>query len=73
MKISNPFKKTVPISYEAKILISEIEQTKGALELAQLNFREVVNPALIDCYIYEVNAAQSRYQFLLRRAKQYGI
>ncbi len=26
-------------------------------------------PSLIDCYIYEWNAAQLRYQFLLRKFK----
>jgi hypothetical protein len=28
-----------------------------------------VDPTLIDCYIYELNATQLRYQFLLRRFK----
>lgn len=73
MKILNPFKKVNSVSHETNALILEIEQTKGALELAQINFGQVVDPALIDCYIYELNAAQLRYQFLLRRAKQYGI
>lgn len=73
MRIGNPFKKQKPVPYEARKLMSEIEQTKGALELAQSNFEQVIDPTLIDCYIFELNAAQLRYQFLLRRAKQYGI
>ena len=32
-------------------------------------FEQVVDPTLIDCYIYELNAVQLRYQFLLRRFK----
>ena len=38
----------------------ELEITKRSLEAAQSNFQTVVDEELIDCYIYEVNAAQSR-------------
>ena len=31
---------------------------------------QVVDPTLIDCYIYQLNAVQLRYQFLLRRFKR---
>lgn len=74
MKLLSPFKKTQPaMHYEAKKLVSEIEQTKDAIELARSNFEQVLDPCLIDCYIYELKAAQLRYQFLLKRAKQFGI
>ncbi len=49
----------------------EIEMTRTNLELAMANFDQAVDPTMIDCYIYEVNAAQLRYQFLLKQAKQY--
>ncbi len=52
------------------ILLTEINQTKLALESAYSNFENVVDPDLIDCYIYEVNAVQKRYKFLLRKAKE---
>ena len=51
-------------------LRSELEITKRSLESAQSNFQNVVDEELIDCYIYEVNAAQSRYAFLLRKLKE---
>lgn len=51
-------------------LRSELEITKRSLEAAQSNFQNVVDEELIDCYIYEVNAAQSRYAFLLRKLKE---
>ena len=44
----------------------EIERTKCAIEAARNHFEQAVDPTLIDCYIYELNAAQLRYQFLLR-------
>lgn len=50
-------------------LLNEIQRTKLALESAYSNFENVVDPDLIDCYIYEVNAVQKRYKFLLRQAK----
>ena len=40
-----------------------------AIASAQNQFEHVIDPTLIDCYIYELNAAQLRYQFLLRNLK----
>jgi hypothetical protein len=61
------------LAYEEKYLLSEIEQTKCALASAYSNFENVVDPDLIDCYIYEVNAAQKRYKYLLEKAKQTNL
>lgn len=52
------------------LLINEINRTKMALDAAYSNFENVVDPDLIDCYIYELNAAQTRYKFLLKQAKE---
>ena len=38
-------------------------------DIAQNHFEQATEPSLIDCYIYEWNAAQLRYQFLLRKFK----
>lgn len=54
-------------------LLNDIAKTKSALDLAYANFENVTDPNLIDSYIYEVNAVQIRYQFLLERAKQYEL
>jgi len=51
-------------------LRADLEATKRSLEAAQSNFQNVVDAELIDCCIYEVNAAQSRYAFLLRKLKE---
>lgn len=48
----------------------QIELSKTAILSAQNQFEQVVDPTLIDCYIYELNAAQLRYQFLLQRLKK---
>lgn len=44
-------------------LWDDIERTLWALETAQNHFEQATEPSLIDCYIYEWNAAQLRYQF----------
>lgn len=51
-------------------LIIEINKTKLALDSAYSNFENAIDPDLIDCYIYEVNAVQKRYKFLLKQAKE---
>ena len=59
-------KKKMP---EYELLLSEIEKTKLAMETAYCNFENALEPELIDSYIYELNAAQERYRYLIRRAK----
>ena len=41
-------------------LLSDLKQTKTALEDAYSNFEQVVDPDLVDSYIYEVNEVQKR-------------
>ena len=57
------------LTEEERNLRKEIERSKTAIDAARNHLEQVVDPTLIDCYIYELNAAQLRYQFLLRRFK----
>ncbi len=50
-------------------LLKELQRTQIALETAYNNFENSVDPDLIDCYIYEVNAALNRYKFLLKQVR----
>lgn len=68
MKLTT-LKKQLNLSQEESNLRQEIERSKTAIDAARNHFEQVVDPTLIDCYIYELNAAQLRYQFLLRRFK----
>lgn len=54
-------------------LRAEITRSRWAIDTARNHFEEVVDPMLVDCYIYELNAAQLRYQFLLRKFKSQEI
>ena len=51
-------------------LLTERRQTMSSINTVFNHFEEVVDPTLIDCYIYELKAAHLRYQFLLRHIKQ---
>lgn len=63
-------KKTNPPELSAHdLLLEDIKKTKFALDTAYANFENVTEPDLIDCYIYELNAAQMRYKFLLKKVK----
>lgn len=55
---------------EVAELKKQIEISKMAISSARNQFEYVVDPTLIDCYIYELNAAQLRYQYLLRSLKK---
>jgi len=54
-------------------LLKEINETKLALEAAYSQFEHVVDPDLIDSLIYEMNAIQNRYKYLLKQAKASDI
>lgn len=50
-------------------LLEEIRRVKMEIENAHCNFQNAMDPDLIDCYIFESNAAWKRYRFLLKQAK----
>ncbi len=52
------------------LLKSDLHQTAIELQDAYNNLENVVDPDLIDCYIYELNSVQMRYKFLLASIKK---
>lgn len=50
-------------------LMKELLEVQKSLERAYENFSYVVDPELIDCCIYELNAGQERYKFLMKQMK----
>ena len=59
--------------YEKNLLLADLARTKQALDNAYTNFQNVVDPDLIDCYIYETKASQQKYADLLKQVKQLQI
>lgn len=58
------------IPKEREMLDYQIKRTQLALETAYSNFDNVLEPELIDSFIYEVNAIQQRYQYLIQQVKE---
>ena len=53
------------------LLMNDLDRTALDLQDAYRNLENVVDPDLIDCYIYELNSVQMRYKFLLTSIKKY--
>ena len=51
-------------------LMQELKEVQKSLDRAYENFSYVVDPELIDCCIYVLNAGQMRYKFLMRKMKE---
>lgn len=54
------------------LLLDDLEKARYDLALAYDNFENAMEPDLIDYCIYQVNALQMRYKFLLTKAKQFN-
>ncbi len=68
MKLFNFQKQEKNMAY--LILKENIEKTNLEIQTAYTNMQNVVEPDLIDYYIYQTQAAQIRYQYLLNCAKK---
>lgn len=66
-------KKQLPHSTAYSLLLDDLEKVRYDLSLAYDNFQNAMDPDMIDCCIYQVNALQMRYKFLLTRAKQLAL
>ena len=72
--ILNYFKKPkINYYYSKQQLLSQIKKSKESLDLAYSNFENMTDPELIDCSIYELKAAQARYEYLISCAKDYDM
>ncbi len=65
-------KKEEPKTTAYSLLLDDIEKARYDLALAYDNFENAMEPDLIDYCIYQVNAMQMRYKFLLSKAKQFS-
>lgn len=61
------FSKSSYVDKEDNSILNDIAKTRYALETAYAGFENATDPDLIDCYIYEVNAVQKKYKYLLRQ------
>lgn len=63
-----------PVARDPRLqeLFTELSDTRFALAQAYVRFNNTTEPELVDACIYELNALQSRYGYLLRRVKERG-
>lgn len=56
-------------SPEALELEQSLQETKISIAQAYAGFNSAVDPELVESYVYEIQALQARYSYLLRRRK----
>ena len=62
--------KATPVNSCYKTLQDDIKKTTNELQIVYNNLENVVDPDLIDYYIYQAKAVSMRYKFLINCAKQ---
>lgn len=53
-------------------LLGELSGLRDALAAAYTRFNAATEPELVDACVYEINAAQSRYNYQIRLIKERG-
>ena len=59
-----------PQEQERQVLLESIQQTRLMIHQAYTGFNTVEDPDLIEAYVYEINALQARYSYLLRQVRE---
>ena len=55
---------------EMVVLKEGLERTRTLINQAYSGFNATKDPDLIESYVFEINALQARYTYLLRRVKE---
>lgn len=63
-------KKTDNLLLAREELLNEIEEIKLSLTTAHSNFDNACDPDLVDSCIYEMNAIQYKYKYLLKQMRK---
>ena len=59
-----------PGEEERQALMEGLLQTRLLINQAYAGFNSTHDPDLIESYVFEINALQARYSYLLRRVKE---
>ena len=65
-----PHRKGSPEQQERQELLEGLDRTKVLINQAYSCFNRESDPDLIESYVFEINALQSRYSYLLRRIRE---
>jgi hypothetical protein len=55
---------------ERQVLMSSLAHTRTLINQAYSSFNTTNDGELIESYVFEINALQARYNYLLRRVKE---
>ena len=72
MRRIHRFRRAVARDDSMQELFNELSELRGALAAAYMRFDTATEPELVDACVYEINAAQSRYNYQLRLIKERG-
>jgi len=72
MRRINRLRRDVPRDGSMQELFGELSAVRTDLGDAYGRFNVTVEPELVDACIYEINAIQARYDYLLRQIKERG-
>lgn len=66
-----PFRRSSPAQEEERReLLSSLSHTRTLINQAYGGFNSANDADLIESYVFEINALQARYNYLLRRVKE---
>lgn len=65
--------KTVAPTMEKRALLKELDLTLHDLHCARAAFEQASDPEIVEACVYEIKSAESRYSYLLRKAKETGL
>lgn len=65
--------KAKPYDDDTQDLINNLKNAQNDFETAVINYEFADEPELVDYYTYKIKATQTRYQYLLKKAKERGL
>ena len=69
-RIFLPRRPAGPRESERRELMASLSHTRALINQAYGGFNSVSDSDLIESYVFEINALQARYNYLLRRVKE---
>lgn len=63
-------RRDLPALEERQELMSSLSRTRTLINQAYSGFNTASDSDLIESYVFEINALQARYNYLLRRVKE---
>ena len=72
MRKINRFRRDVARDDSMQDMFNELSDLRTALDDAYMRFNIATEPELVEACVYEINAAQSRYNYQLRLIKEAG-